>query len=534
VSPTRIKARELKDLVEELTETSVLLGREIADLVQGATEQPLPEGRARSLYTKILVTMRTAGTTPDQATLDRVAEEVREDVEEALQGRAIVRKKAANATRAATVRTRTASAPPAIELIEQNGLVPHSVRPIPDFNGKKITVEEGYVDVTTVDLWKGNHRIELAVKEFRQREGRDPDDDELLAIVQGKIVLPSLAKNKAKNKRDPFDIIPLARSIARKGVERPPIFTWDGEPKDGNRRLAAAKYVVSHPRVFSADEQERARWVRVWRCPPETTEDEVEAIVVSLNFEEDYKQPWPSYVKARLVAREFERRRTGMGRATATALKEVKEQVADQFAIDVTRVNRYLKMVDWADDFEQYHVDEKGRDRADVSYRTNDIFEWFYELDAGRQTDKLTKKLDLDEDLKSLVYDLMFDVLDSGLQVRTLHKVVDDGQAVNFLEKALDTWNDRAEGDEDERKKKALESVEEALQEAKRKGETTRKTRLGFDSWLRDAVDRFGATPPDYWQNVDIVMLADLQRVLHSAIGSIEGAIRSRTTAAAS
>ena len=39
----------------------------------------------------------------------------------------------------------------------------------------------------------------------------------------------------------------------------------------------------------------------MWRAPKGTTEDQFEAIVVALNFEEDHKEEWPEYVKARLV-----------------------------------------------------------------------------------------------------------------------------------------------------------------------------------------------------------------------------------------
>jgi hypothetical protein len=510
-------ASKIKMLLDELIEVSKTINDdELSDVVREATAEPLTEARARKLYTRILVMLRTVGTDPDEATVARVTEEVRSEVEEAIEANRTLRRQAAPST------------DQGVTLVPYNGLEPHELRPIPDFTGKKVAVWEGYIDVTTVDLWKGNHRLDLAVAEFNQREARDPDEDEVLSILQGKTVLPSLAKNA--NRRDPFDIMPLARSIARKGVERPPILTYWGEPHDGNRRLAAAKYVVSHPKEFSDDERERARWVKVWRCPKNTTKDEIEAIVVSLNFEEDLKRPWPEYIKARLVAEDFERRRSELGRVTTAGLKDIKEAVAARFATDVPKINRYLKMVEWAQDFEQFHVEEKGRDQADVSYRTNDIFQWFYELDAGRGADKLTRKLDLDDDLKSLTYDLMFDVLDSGLQVRTLHKVVDDSDAIAFLERGLRPWHDPTEGDEDERRRKALESVDEALQEAKRKGEKTRKTRVGFDSWLRDAVDRLGATPPDYWQNLDTALLLDLQRVFLSSLGAIEGAIRSQTS----
>ena len=31
-----------------------------------------------------------------------------------------------------------------------------------------------------------------------------------------------------------------------------------------------------------------------------------------------------------------------------------------------------------------YHVEESGETPADVRYKANDIFQWFYEIDAGQ------------------------------------------------------------------------------------------------------------------------------------------------------
>jgi len=45
-----------------------------------------------------------------------------------------------------------------------------------------------------------------------------------------------------------------------------------------------------------------------------------------------------------------------------------------------------------------------------VRYKANDIFQWFFEIQAERGADKLTNRLDSDEDLKQIVYDLMYDV----------------------------------------------------------------------------------------------------------------------------
>lgn len=512
------RAAELRTIIEEMFEIADVLGDDVTDAVRLAARHPLPEARARSLYSKILVVLGTAGRDLDEEERRQVVAEVEAEV-----GRILSQSPTGSADVVGFGEEDDEGGP--IEFVERNGLKPHQVAPVPEFNGKRIPVMEGYVDVMNLDLWKGNHRVELAVAEFSDRYGRDPDHTELLGIIQGEVILPSLTK------RDPFQIVPLARSIARKGVERPPIVTWTGEPKDGNRRIAAARYVVEHPEEFSEDERERARWIRVWRCPKGTTKDQIEAVVVALNFEPEFKVPWPEYIKARLVADKYNLDRGGIARMTQATAKCIRESVARYFAIKPADVTRYLKMVDWANDFEQYHIEEKGRDEADVRYKANDIFQWFYEIDAGVGNEKLTRRLDNDDELKEVVYDLMFDVLDSGVQVRTLHKVVADDDALGFLTKAHDTFTQAPSGDTDaleEVRETALELVKDAIEEAKRKSTQLRKTRLSFDSWLRTAVDKFGGTPPDYWQNLDTRLLVDLQRVLTSALGTIEGELKAR------
>ena len=524
-----VQGAELRRLVEDMFSLAESLGDDISDAVRLAVSHPLPEDRARGLYERVLVVLKTAGRDLDDAARRRIVAEVESEVDRLVANGPRPSARTSDATDEHDERADADGSGPPLELVAYNGLTPYEVVPVPEFNGKRLAVWEGYVDVMGLNLWKGNHRVELAVAEFRDRNGRNPDHGELLGIIQGEVVLPSLAK------RDPFQIVPLARSIARKGVERPPIVTWSGEPKDGNRRIAAAKYVVEHPEEFVEEERERARWIRVWRCPQGTTKDQIEAIVVALNFEPELKLPWDEYVKARLVAEKYEREKAGVPRVTQAVAKRIREAVARHFAIKPAEIGRYLKMVDWANDFEHYHVEERGRDEADVRYKANDIFQWFYELDAGRGNEKLTRRLDNDDDLKEVVYDLMFDVLDSGVQVRTLHKVVADDDALAFLAKAHDTFTQAAGAPDEleEAREKSLELVKDAIEEAKRKSTQLRKTRLSLDSWLRSAVDKFGSTPPDYWHNLDAELLTDLQRVMTSALGTIEGELKSRGVGAA-
>lgn len=482
-------------LVEEIEILSADFNEQVRQVVEAARDAELPVDVAERLYTRIVRVLRRARGVDDG---EDVADEVRRLL--------------------AASRTDHESEEQGhwgtVNLVERNGLRPHLVRPVPTFNNLPVAMWEGYADVMELGLWQGNLRVELHVAEFRDRnQGREPDDDELLHLMYGELFLPS------QKKKDPFAIVPLAKSIARKGVERPPILTSDGEPKDGNRRIAASRFVLEK-KDFSQEEKERARWVKVWVAPPGTTQDQFDAVVVALNFEDDLKQTWPEYVKARMVVGEYRSARDNVrGKFTASQETALKRNVADQFSITVAAVTRYLRMVQWAEDFESYHVDERHRDAAEVRYKADDIFQWFYEIQAGRDADKITNQLDEDDDLRRMVYDLMFDVMDAGTQVRGLWKIVADPEAMQQLQNAYE----RLQAQD---KNGALELVKEAVITADRNTATRKK--IGFESFLLSCVDRLGGAPPDNWHQLNNKLLKDLRRVFYASIGTIDAELITR------
>jgi hypothetical protein len=497
-SPDARLTDAIRDLLDEIETLSADYGEIVKDAVALAKSTPFDPAQTERLYEMVARLLRGEG---QAETEDEIAAEVRRLV------------------------VATAPAPPvpaanpwgSVTLVERNGLRPHPVVPVPTFNGKAIPMYEGYVDITTLGLWDENHRVELQVAEFRERNHREPDPDELLSLVQGELRLPSL------DKKDPYNIIPLANSIARKGVERPPILTADGVPRDGNRRIAAAKYVVSHD--YTAEQKDNARWVKVWVAPPATTEDQLDAVIVALNFEDDLREKWPEFIKARLVVDAYRTDRAGIvGAVTPTRERALKKDIAERYAISTGAVTRYIRMVQWAEDFEKYHVEEEGKEAASVRYRADKIFQWFFELQAGKTGDKITEQIEEDEELRKVVYDLMYDAMDAGTQVRSLWKVVADPEARQQLMQAHESL-------EKQQKDDALSLVKEAVTTADRNN--NKRKQLGFDSFLRSCVDRLGSAPPDNWQTVDSATLKDLERVFGASFGVIEGLLVSRGERAA-
>lgn len=234
-------------------------GPEIEAEVREAAKVPLDMASAQRLYERVLAVLAALDGQP-------LTKEQRVEAQAAIQREA--------AEIAASVpRPDPERKAPMVVLVEKHGLRVRDVTPVPQFNGVVVPMKEGYVDVLTLNPWDENQRVILHVADFQARFHRQPDRQELLGILQGTVKLQS-------GTADPFNLKPLAGSIARKGVERPPIITHDGVPHDGNRRIAASRYVVESGE-FSAEEVERARWIRVWQTLPDTTDDQLDAVVLS-------------------------------------------------------------------------------------------------------------------------------------------------------------------------------------------------------------------------------------------------------------
>lgn len=482
-------------LLEEIVALSRDADLEIEDLLGEEALPPMDENRARRFYTRILTILKAASTS---ATVD--ADTIRDAV------RAEVDELVAVVPRAAVLQTD-------LKLHGKFGLPVRDVLPSPVYNNIPVPLEEGYADAEDLVLWAENPRVELALQEFAEvYDNAVPSSEDLAGLLQGTLSeLPSLPGG------DPHNLIPLARSIARKGIERPLVVTSDGVVLDGNRRLTASNLVRGRAREFSETERDRARWIRVWKLLPDATEDQVEAVVVALNFEDEHKERWPEYVKARKVSERVEHLRDQHGGPVSkTAEKAIMDEVARQFAILYREVKRYVEMVEWADDFSEYHL-EAGREAAEVRYRTDDTFQWFYEIQAGRGDAKLTKQIGTDDTLRAITYDLMFDALSSGAQVRSLHRILamDDGYA------RLQEAQELAKSDPEA----AEELIDLAIVETKAATRARAKRKAGFDAFLEQMVERLGSAAPDDWAGMDLVLVKDVLRVTRAATGTCEGVL---------
>ncbi|MCG3133011.1 MAG: hypothetical protein HMLKMBBP_00097 [Planctomycetes bacterium] len=374
----------LESIIETAREVSSDLGAEVEEVVREGLARPLDTAQARRLLARIV------------EVVDGRAAEVISDSDTAALRRDLQRLDSDVGAGRDTPR------PPAVTLESREGLG-GPVTPTPVFHGRKIPMNEGIVKTLDIPLWDHNERLEIHLEQFRQANGRGPTSDEVLDLMLSRMQLPGALD-------DEFEIRKLANSIAVSGVRVAPILARDGTLLDGNRRVAACCLILSSDE-FTPEQKSRVRDLYVWQLSEHATADDEEAVVVSLNFEPDGKLPWPEYVKARKIHEEWQRVLALEPRTPGSKrLAELKRSLAVKFAYgsDTGVVNRYLKMVDLATEFEDYHVNSRERDMYEVRHRAGEYFQYFDELAKGASPGGVAHTLGQSEALKQLVFDLLF------------------------------------------------------------------------------------------------------------------------------
>lgn len=408
-------------LLEDAYRISLDAGKQVEEALNLGSTEPLSHQEAYSLMTRIIsILKKNAARRGDEAA------EVKLDIDVDAFAQALV-----------GIRTRPIDSAPAggrdvkhVELIEHDGIKPAIVRPRPTFHEKEVSMRAGYVRTRDIELWNENSRIEIHLEQFQKLHGRKPQSEELLDIMLNKLKL------EGTGKEDQFKIPELARSIANNGVRRPPIIDIDGTLLDGNRRVAACNLILFGDE-FDTAQRKRVEHVFVWQLTEDATPEEKEAVVVSLNFEPDFKEDWPEYVKAHKVYEEWQSRVALEPRSPARQrVLEMKRELSRKFALgsDVSIVTRYLKMVECIKDFEEYEIAVKQRDPFEVKHRANKYFQYFDELTKGTNPGGVYFYLNQDETFKHTVYDLLFDEkFANWTQIRDLKHIYLNKEAMEAL-----------------------------------------------------------------------------------------------------
>jgi hypothetical protein len=416
-------AKEFARLIAEAYRVSDDTGDKVAEMLRVADEKPLTRQEAQGLLMRVVDVMRAnAELRGDSSTRQALVSGTEEFIATIL---AVRERMAADPVRTAPPRRR-------VTLEEHNSIKPRPVLPSPVFHQRAVPVVEGFVYTKDIVLWDDNARLDIHLSQFQRVHGRRPSAEELLGIMQSKLRLPGLED------ADQFEIAALARSIGVNGVRKPPIIDVDGKLLDGNRRLAACHLILSSS-DFTSEEKKRVEKVLVWQLTDHATDDDREAVIVSLNFEPDHKQDWPEYVKARKVYEEWQARLARERRAGGARQNEIKREISKKFALGpgTDYVSRYIKMVEVADEFEGYHVGDRTRDKFEVKHKSEKYFQYFDELAKGARPGGVNYALNQDDTFKHLVFDLLFDGKFSNWnKIRPLRHIAEIPEARDFLVKA--------------------------------------------------------------------------------------------------
>ena len=316
--------------------------------------------------------------------------------------------------------------------------------------------------------------------QFTEANGRAPTSDDLVKIMSSKANLPGVTS------RDHFKIEALARSIAAGGVRQPPILASDGTLLDGNRRVTACLYVLGGGE-FSSEQKARAGKIRAWQLTEHATEAEKEAVVVSLNFESDCKEPWPEHIKGEIIYEEWRQILERELALTVARERDLKRELAARFAITVDRCNRYIEMVKLANEFEDYHRLEHGKDEHEVLHRVSEHFQYFDELGKGRGSGGVNWSLNQDDVFKGLVFDLLYDgKFRNWSQIRDLKHAYQNDECLDLLASARSTPDVKLGR---QRVHEAL-SLGNTVRALERKLHGNQRIE-GFVKWLREAPVEF-------------------------------------------
>ena len=414
---------QFHDLIARAQLISADVGAEVSEILRMGVENPLPREQARDLLTRVVTVLKERSSERGD---DVSAQAFQQNVEGFVESVLRIRDEllaANNETKADQKR---------VNLEAHDGIEVRPVRPTPVFHEREVVVKEGFVRTKDISLWAENERIDIHMNQFRQVHGREPSSDEVLDLMLGQMTLPGLTPE------DQFSIESLARSIAVNGVRKAPIIDLDGTLLDGNRRISACYLILNSP-TFSPEEKRRAEWVQVWQLTEHATNADRDAVIVSLNFEPDYKQDWPEYVKARKVFESWQ----GMvtlepnSNPNASRQRELRKGVARRFALSTDEVSRYIQMVELTNDFEDYHVSEKHQDKYAVKHRAERYFQYFAELGRGKGPGGVHWSLNQDDSFKHLVYDLLYDdKFQNWTKIRDLKFVYANEDAIAHLRKA--------------------------------------------------------------------------------------------------
>jgi hypothetical protein len=481
--------REFEAVITEAFRISADVGRQVERILKAGREHPLSRPEAIRLLTTVVETLQASGKKRGripaglEGNVDTLVERIIESKEQ------LERAKGSAAQRngqPAEEGGKAGAEGSGIELLPMHGVEAGPLHPTPWFHETKVPMYHGYIRTADLGLWDRNDRLDIHIRQFQQEYGRDPDQDELLKIMLSKMGLLGAED-------DEFKIIKLANSIAVNGVRKPPVLDTDGTPLDGNRRIAACLLILNSGE-FDAEQKKRVEHLYVWQLTEFATNDDRRAVVVSLNFEDDCKEQWRAYIKARKVYEDWQAMTLREPRAGTERIREMQVELAKRYAYgsDTTMIKRFIKMYELAEEYKDYHIGRRKRDEFETEHRTDRDFEYFDELSKGSRAG-VAFVLDQDEALKHMVYDLLYDDKFSSWKVVRDLKYVDDEVKAGLRQ----AWE--VEPANDDEKAEVQDFIERVLIAGRNR---SKENRVGnANIWINTFVKRLRGVPIETLQD---------------------------------
>jgi hypothetical protein len=290
------------------------------------------------------------------------------------------------------------------------------------FHRRRTEVWTGYVQTKDIKGWVENIRIALFVAKWRRDHGgAQPTNDDILDWM---VRDPNLLGDKSRE----FELGSLAENIVKNGVRQPLVLTSDGVLLDGNRRYFAALMKLRE----AEKDGDKGTLAMVAYLPahvlsPTCSEEDRKAVLVEENFVDDCRKRWPSFIRATRVYEDYlELREAGATKGAAVT------RLADVFGEKEGQIKRWIKMMDFIDDFHNYHSsedEETGRvpkDEYEIKWRTQKYFEYFDELSKTDVVNTLTADPELREKVFERLYEGDFV---SFTHIRKLPDIAQDRRA---------------------------------------------------------------------------------------------------------
>lgn len=159
------------------------------------------------------------------------------------------------------------------------------------YNGRKLMVWDGKVNISAIQGWVENPRIELAKKKLISKIGDRPlSQDEIFDLMKND------AEVKLKVLRD---------DIIKNSLREPLTLSYDGKLLDGNRRFFALRYALEGMPVNHPNRRDLEA-VEAYVLTENATDEDEQNVLVEENFSASLKIEWPDYVKATKVVEAHE------------------------------------------------------------------------------------------------------------------------------------------------------------------------------------------------------------------------------------